>query len=568
MKRTILSALCALALIQSCCRENNFEKLNARAAEEYLVPVRPYIPGEAPCWNTYSRDFKFAPVFDFAPVQGAASYRYTVWQDTATSYVWTVPVMQQKDNRYVKSHPTDLTPGYFRELAIDAPTSVSWSFCAASPNESLAPIWQDIPVGNCRLIVEALDASGKVIATAGDRLFIRDFPFEGPYTAAPRPYRECVLKGCLYVHTLPSTQAWKESSEPDMSYKHNTYACKIIGSVIRLEVLFARLAPSKAEECTQIARSAAAFLMSQAQPEGSPLAYFPPTYYGNEIASAKAENKGTTMMMEAATAGNAFLDLYDLTGEQSYLDFAKGIADTYRRIQRKDGSYPVKVYIETGEPNAESCAMIGPLLQYFQRFKEQYGIEDYADAQLKGESWMKETIDRDFELKGQFEDGSQNGWQPYQNLTNSAGSSFVKYLCSKPDMTKEDMALSEDIMRFNEDQFVHWDALPNRDGFRQIVTPGVYEQYEYRVPIDCSAHNVSSAWIAMYRRNPDELYLQKAKALVDAIANVQDPVSGFIPTTWDLRSHKKNLTRAYWINCTYASLSVLLSMGELLEKEE
>lgn len=125
-----------------------------------------------------------------------------------------------------------------------------------------------------------------------------------------------------------------------MTYRHNTYACKIVGATIRLEVLVAKLLPSHREEALAIARNAARFLMEQSRPEGAPLAFFPPTYYSDLISSSRAENRGKTMTMEACAAGNAFLDLYDATGDRIYYDRALAIAETYSRLQHADGIVP------------------------------------------------------------------------------------------------------------------------------------------------------------------------------------------------------------------------------------
>ena len=561
---SILLLVLALAFNDaSAAPRLNYRKLNARARKEYRVPVRPFVPGQSPCWNTYAKDFKFAPVFDFAPVDGAKSYRYTVYQDPASSYYWTVPMQQRPDNKFPKRHPTDLTAGFFEDLDIHAEGVLSWSFTSSSPNESLARIWEDIPVGNSCLVVEALDASGATVAEAGRRLFIRDFPFEGPYPDAPRPYRESALRGAWYVHTMPAIQYWKDHAEPDMSYKHNTYPCKIIGSTVRLEVLLARLAPEAAPECMAIAANAARFLMDQSQKPGTPLAYFPPTYYKDQIASASQENKGNTMMMEASMAAQALLDMYDYTGDRAYLVHALGIADTYRRIQAEDGSYPVKVDFSTGEAAASGKAMLHHLLFFLQRLHTQYGIDDYVECMERGEQWMQDHPVRDFDMHGQFEDVSVQSWQPYQNLTNATSAPYASYLLRKDSISPEAMQTVKDIMQLCEDQFVHWDALPNRKGFRQIPTPGVYEQYQYRVPIDCSNCNVANAWLDLYERTGDALAYAKAKALIDAIVNVQNACNGRIETTWDMRPYSGDLNRAFWVNCTLTSIQTILRLAEL-----
>lgn len=560
---TAISAAGILISAQAAGPKVNYGRLNAMAAREYHVPVRPYIPGQTPCWNHWAKDFKFAPVFDFAPVEGAAGYRYTVYQDPASSYFWTVPMQQRPDDRFPARQPTDTTAGFFKNLDTGAEGVLRWSFESASPNDALTPIWDKIPAGNSCLVVEALDRRGNVIAEVGRRLFIRDFPFEGPYPSAPRPYLESAIRGAWYVHTMPAIQHWKTHTEPDMGYKHNTYACKIIGATIRLEVLLARLCPDAAEECMAIASNAAAFLMENSQKAGAPLAFFPPTYYKGQIASASAENQGNTMMMEASMAAQALLDMYDYTGESKYLDHALGIADTYRRIQAADGSYPVKVNLSTGEAAAPGKAMLHHLLFFLQRLHKQYAVRDYDSCMEAGERWMHENPVREFDMHGQFEDVTVLGWKPYQNLTNATSAPYASYLLRKDVVTEADMKDVTDLMHLCEDQFVHWNALPNRKGFRQIPTPGVYEQYEYRVPIDCSNCNVANAWLDMYERDGDLLAFAKAKALVDAVVIVQNATNGRIETTWDMRPFKGDQNRAFWVNCTLTSVQTILRMAEL-----
>lgn len=557
------AALCCSVAGAANAPKLNYRHLNAMARKEYRTPVRPFVPGTTPCWNHYAKDFKYAPVFDFPRVDSAVKYRYTVYQNPATSYFWTVPMQQRPDDKFPSHHPTDLTAGFFEDLDISAENVLKWSFTASTPNESLAPIWEKIPVGNSCLVVEGIAADGSVAGEAGRRLFIRDFPFEGPYPAAVRPYREAALRAAWYVHTMPGIQYWKTHSEPDLGYKHNTYACKIIGSTIRLEVLLARLAPEASEECMTIARNAARFLMVSSGAPGTPTAYFPPTYYKGKIASAAAENQGNTMMMEASMAGQAFLDMYDYTGEREYLDFALGIAATYAALQAQDGSFPVKINISTGKTAAPGKAMLHHLLLFLQRIHKQYGIDTYMACMKSGQKWMQDNPVSDFDWHGQFEDVSVLGWKPYQNLTNATSAPYASYLLRGDSVSDADLKDVDDIMRFCEDQFVHWNALPNRKGFRQIPTPGVYEQYQYRVPIDCSNSNVANAWLDLYQLNGDLLAFAKAKALVDAIVAVQNACNGRIETTWDMRPFAGDMNRAFWVNCSLASIQTILRMAEL-----
>ncbi len=529
--------LATCVLLSSCstgintdCKQLDYAKINAEASSRYLEPIRPGYEGKNPFWNEFSKKFIYAPAFDFSEVEGAVEYRFTIR-----------PVGGESDE--------------------------SWSFTADTPKAALSPVWNEVSVGDVCLQVEALDENGDVIAVAGERKFLRDYPFCGPYTPPVRDYRQAARMALLYVHFMPEIQYWSKHAEPDMNYEHNTYVCKIIGATVRSEVLLAKVLPEYAAAAEKIARNAAAFLIEQSQPEGHPLAFFPPTYYKDLIASRWAENQNKTMMMEAAAAGHAFLDLYDLTGDSCYYERALGIADTYVRLQREDGSLPIKVDFSTGESVNDACAMLDPLLCYFQRLRADYGVETYADAQARGERWMQDVALRNFDLTGQFEDVSVMGLKPYENLTNCTAAPYASYLLSKGTPTDENMSCAVDLVRFSEDQFTFWDTPVTKNGFKDKATPCVYEQYKYQKPVDNSACNVAGAMLSLYEATGDRVCLAKGKALIDNITVVQNPVNGQIPTTWDFRSGNYDRHRTYWINCTYSSVTSLLRLADLLDAQ-
>lgn len=96
--------------------------LHRAAVAESLTAVRPGIPGERGFWNARATSFMYAPAFDFGPVNGAQRYRFT----------------------------------------LIAYGTQQWTFRAAEPDASLAPVWAELPQG--RLLVERvpLDDRGNV----------------------------------------------------------------------------------------------------------------------------------------------------------------------------------------------------------------------------------------------------------------------------------------------------------------------------------------------------------------------------------------------------------------------
>ena len=514
MKNSILfiALLCAMV---SCAPKDANQRLAEQAAEEYLTPVHPG-SSERPFWNGFAKKFIYAPAFDFQTVEGATEYLYKVTSEVG-----------------------------------------EWSFTAECPQCSLAPIWNEIPQGtNVTLTVEGLSADGVVLGKAGERTFWRDYGFNPPYTGAVRGYREAAILGMLYVHTMPQVQNFATSTEPDMSYKHFTYPCKIIGAVVKLEVLLSKTLPQYSENAMAIAKNAAQFLIDQARKPGEPLAYFPPTYYKNLIASKRSSNQGKTMAMEAASAGQAYLDLYEATGDELYLQQALGIADTYLRLQCEDGSWHIKYDFATGEPVNNSKAMLHPLLNYFLRLEKEYGQTKYTDARIRGEKWMAIHILDKFDMTGQFEDVSVLNLQPYENLTNCTAAPYASYILNRG-IEHGDIETAYELVRFSEDQFVYWDMPIGESGYKLDSTPCVFEQYKYQMPIDNSTCNVANAMLDIYEATGDELMKAKATALIDNITVIQCVNTGKILTSWRVRF---NVTPSYWINCTYDSVCALLRM--------
>ena len=135
---------------------------------DYLRPVRPIGVNGQPEWNVKSVFFMYPPTFGFARRDDAASYRFTV-----------------KDE-----------------------AGVERMFTGRSPNDSLAPIWKDLPLsGWIDVRCEALDAKGDVLAKVGERSFWKQAPFrEGTYPAAKRSAEEAQCSTTA-MSSMPSRSA-------------------------------------------------------------------------------------------------------------------------------------------------------------------------------------------------------------------------------------------------------------------------------------------------------------------------------------------------------------------------
>ena len=221
MRRFVLTIMVLLVACATngALKEINYKKVNAQAKKEYQQPLRPGTNGINPFWNGYAKKFMYAPAFDFPEQAGVKEYVFKINDEAGHE----------------------------------------WQMKAHSPKADLSPVWARIPGGtDVTLRVFATNQDGQVgVTPIGERKFLRDFPFNGPYNQPVRPYKEAALKAMLFVHRLKNIQHWKDNKEPNMNYKHNTYACKIMGATIRNECLVAKYFPEERETALQMAKNVA-----------------------------------------------------------------------------------------------------------------------------------------------------------------------------------------------------------------------------------------------------------------------------------------------------------------------
>ena len=501
----------------------DYEVLNQQAAQEYLQPVHPGGRPDVPFWNKYSFKFTYAPAFDFDDVEGAAAYVFSAAGGDTTLF-----------------------------------------FTSDTPRSALTPIWGELPFGEINLNVQAIDAEREPVGEPQTRRFTKDYPFIGPYEAVSDDYFGAALRAAEYIHNCPIGQLWLVNGEPNLGYRFNCYACKIWSATVQCECFLAANEPAIKGDALKIAKAAAGALMKYSRPAEEPLAYFPPTYFrgaeGEGNTGVLDRNQESTMFVEAVCAAKALLDLYDITKDKQYFDFACRIAETYRKTQAEDGSWPMKVNYYTGEPTIPAPCMPTTILQLAQRLKDQYKVKGFEDMVARSEAWLWANTLSTFNFNGQFEDVQVEDHEPFQDLTNCVAVDCIDYLLAKAKPTEEEVKTCFEMARFTEDQFTLWNSPLGdvySDSNRERI-PFVYEQFDFQVPVDHSTAGVAMAWMRVYEHTGDLLALAKAKALVDSLVKVQKE-SGCIPTVM----HNMEDCNDIWANCTYQSITALMRFAEL-----
>lgn len=508
----------------------------APAAEGYARPVRPGGVGGQEFWNGRSVQFVFAPAFGFPSVRGASAYRFEATDAKGVRHVFT----------------------------------------NALPTAALSPVWNDIPEnGRVSLKVEALDAQGNVLSVAGKRSFWRMATFhEGAYPKAKRSYAEAARKAYDYIFELPSTQFFLKNGRPDPAYGLNAYPSKMHAALVQAMIHYARIRPDRKDAAMKLARTAADYLISVSQPTGTPLAGFPPTYdnpkFGPGLGGVGPTSQGKNMLLYPASVGKAYLELYQATNEAKYREAAERIGRKYLELQGADGTWTLKVDEKTGEPVNVNRAFPLGICEFLDVLSSVVDDARYAAAVRRGLEFVRRGPMRDWNWEGQFEDVEPAG--KYRNLTKHFVCDMAIYLLKKDARNPATRSFARQAVDFSEDQFVCWQTPCDAKGdgprtqgawdtkYLGWHCPGVLEQYECYVPIDASAVKLIRMWRTIGLACGDSRDLAKARAMADAVVNMQQE-NGRIPTFW--RDDSIADPRSDWLNCMISTAGELDEMSRM-----
>ena len=206
-------------------------------------------------------------------------------------------------------------------------------FRAPQPTAALTPVWNDLPEGYTTVVClgEKGGRPGRGIIV-GTRAFWKSAAFTGNYPPPKRPIAEAV----------------------------------------------------------RAARAAADWLIANAEPEGRPLAHFPPTYRGT--GNKAAQYAGEVMLVYPGLAALAYLQVYGITGEAKYLAEAEAVASTYLRLQGKDGSWALKMRLSDGAVICSNRLVpVTVMMPLFDQLYERTGKVSYRDASARAFANLERT---------------------------------------------------------------------------------------------------------------------------------------------------------------------------------
>ena len=505
------------------------------ADDEYDHVIHPGAADGTGFWNERSKWFMYAPAFGFKRVEGANEYRFTVKDCAGKARIFT----------------------------------------AAQPTESLACVWNEIPVGSVSVVCEGIGTGGVSVGRSGERTFWKAAGFrEGAYPPAKRGYREAALGVYDYILGMKETQYLLDTGKLDLAYPINSYASKLCAALIRAMIHCAGREPARRERAMKVARLAAEYLIERSEPPDAPLAHFPPTYAGPGENNTGTRNAGKIMLIYPAEAAKSFVALAKATGERRYLEQAERIASTYLKLQGEDGTWYLKMETKSGNPtDPNRLVPIQSAVPMLEALFEATGKAEYRAAADRAFANVERTRLSTWNWEGQFEDITPTAM--YQNLTKHDACTTAIYLGRRFPGDAVRIAQMRELLRFAEDQFVCW-VPPCAGGnvepypgwaaktYATWQTPCALEQYNCYQPIDSSAAKLIRTYLALYRAEGHAVDIAKAKALADTITRMQRK-DGSLPTWW---YYADGTGGCDWLNCMISSAEALEELAAAVESTE
>ncbi len=461
---------------------------------------------------------------------------------------------------------TDTTASVQYQLSINgnaATTQESWI--------NLATLWDELETGFVTIAIRGLDDDGETVFR--DSLTTIKSP--GFRVAAIDDYQNPGDEGLLGLRTvlaLEKVRHWLDPGGPDPSYPLWVHPSKLMGMLSQNMLYLSQIANDvqTADEALRVSREAASFLLSLREPEDTPLAGWTHTYWDGVDRGAHPIWMDQIMTNYPSEAALAFLDLFDETADSTWYDASLLIANTYRRVQREDGTWNLLMRRSDGSGVGEKLMIPVSVLTFLDRLHNQYGVEDFVSVRNDALNWIMRNPVQAYAWEAQFEDTRPK--RRYRNLSQRPAAGFAQVLFESSS-DPADLRLAHELMLFVEDQFIVWDhsdpvtrtnwfrpemkwngnrpdGTPGKDWF----LPAILEQYAFYTPIAWGTADVIYAYCAGYDATGNEEYRSKARALSQSLISAQEyHGTGEIPTHL-----REVLPEVNWLNnSTYSARALM-----------
>jgi len=234
----------------------------------------------------------------------------------------------------------------------------------------------------------------------------------------------------------------------------------------------------------------------------------------NDIMSRENVRFDDTWDCRVSEPGRMFLDMYDVTKEQKYLDAAKRLAKAYSNTQLPSGTWPYIFNPRTGKAAGGTEWPPALAVLFLDRLASQYGIRDYEKTADRAFRWVWQNEVVPFDIRAHYWDvvptarGSQGAL---------AGSEIAICLFNRCQKNPKYLAKGEEILRWVEKTFVSWDQ-----------GGAVSEQTGFMTKVRFAGGGVAQAFVKAFEVTGDPIYLAKGLTIFHTVVADQ----GNEPVDW------------------------------------
>lgn len=257
---------------------------------------------------------------------------------------------------------------------------------------------------------------------------------------------------------------------------------------------------------------------------------------------------------KAAFLGRAYLDLYDATKDQKYLDGAKRIADTLVRRQREDGSWPFRVIPGDGKIFQDVGGAPVFFVEFFESLLKQGDVPEYRKAHDKA---LRLMIARNVERGewGTYHEDIKD--KPTTHLSAEPMSFTGRYLFRHSKQHPEYVAMGKKIIALMDEKLVHTEGHP------AAPAPAVSEQSTFQHMMPGHTARYCAALAELYAATGDEQAKRKATSGINALTYMQSP-SGLFKTFFQKVNERNQRKRLDWYSQHLYTVCHVLEAAPLL----
>lgn len=438
------------------------------------------------------------------------------------------------------------------------------------PRLDLSSIWAKLPNDSFYVTVEVHGQKG-VIATGETGKRVKAHDWAG-YTGKPTDWSASADKNIAFLidaaenavapYREPGVPVWVWSSagpEPGKGHpqgRGDAYPAAQLPYFIWAFLAHAEAKRPQSNEALRLARTCGDWLLKHRNPDSGRLPLFPFSTIGGGKYEGGPEGKAINLMRASDTA-TGLVDLYRVTQEKKYLDYATHIADITMKFQRHDGSFPYRVDPASGQVVEDYTCRAIDFVKLIDALEAYRPNARRAYAARRAVDWMLAYPVATSHWQAAYEDVGEK--IPFENLENAAALQLIRYLCRHHKENARYIPLARKVNRWVEDQFVVFKPDDSINDL-QVPVPQVIEQYACWYIMETHTANWIDALIALHQTTGEKEYLEKAQAAANAICASQFLNGEF--STWghDPVSGRRGDQHANWYVCNARASEVLYEL--------